>query len=183
MDFYADGAHGRSDAVVEADCFARGALPIDAMAAGRGAGGGSSLRAAAAARARLLCVRGPGNNGGDGYAAARLYAGRGGRAVVIPTGVEARLTGDALTNCVRAHETPRVWFRGPEEPGERPDAWVDAMFGIGLRRPLEGTAERLAGRMAADRRAGSRVVAGGRAVGLDATPAARWARRSRPTGR
>ncbi len=153
---------------LEEDCFSRGMLPVDAM------------ERAACAVADELCKRlppralvtfacGPGNNGGDGYAAARLYADRGGRSVVLALSEEARLTGDALNNCVRAHETPRVWFRDAEEPGERPDAWVDAMFGIGLRRPLDGIAARLVARMAADRMRGSLIVSVDVPSGLDAT--------------
>ncbi len=153
---------------LEAECFRRGVQSIEAME-----------RAAAAVadelfnrlqpRALVYFACGPGMNGGDGYAAARLYAQKGGRAVVIPLGEEARLTGDALTNCVRAHGTPRVWFRGPDEAGERPDAWVDALFGIGLKRPLDGAATHLLERMAADRRAGSLVFAVDIPSGLDAT--------------
>ncbi len=153
---------------LEAECFERGVPSIDAM------------ERAAEAVVEELCRRlppralvhfacGPGNNGGDGYAAARLYALRGGRSVVLPLGVEARLKGDALTNCVRAHETPRVWFRDPEVPGERPDAWVDALFGIGIKRPLDEASLKLVRRMAADRKLGSLVVAVDMPSGLDAT--------------
>ena len=153
---------------LEAECFRRGVQSIDAMERAAAAVADELLKRLQP-RALVYFACGPGMNGGDGYAAARLYAQRGGRAVVIPIGEEARLTGDALTNCVRAHETPRVWFRGPEEAGERPDAWVDALFGIGLKRPLEGAAARLSARMAADRRAGSLVFAVDIPSGLDAT--------------
>jgi NAD(P)H-hydrate epimerase len=153
---------------LEEDCFSRGMLPVDAMERAAGAVA-DELSRRLAPRALVTFACGPGNNGGDGYAAARLYADRGGRSVVITLGEEARLTGDALQNCVRAHETPRVWFRGAEEPGERPDAWVDAMFGIGLRRPLDGIAARLAARMAADRTRGSLIASVDVPSGLDAT--------------
>ena len=42
----------------------------------------------------FLC--GPGNNGGDGYAAARLWAARGGKAHIVE--VTADVRGDALLN-------------------------------------------------------------------------------------
>jgi len=151
---------------LEAECFERGMPSIEAM------------ERAAFAVADELCRRlpprslvyfacGPGNNGGDGYAAARLYASKGGRSVVFSMDEEARLKGDALINCVRAHETPRVWFRDPEAPCERPDAWVDALFGIGISRPLDERSARLVRRMAADRRLGSLVVAVDVPSGLD----------------
>lgn len=153
---------------LEAECFQRGARSIDVMEQAAAAVADEILKRLRP-RALVYFACGPGMNGGDGYAAARLYAQKGGRAVVIPLGEEARLTGDALTNCVRAHDTPRVWFRGPEDAGERPDAWVDALFGIGLKRPLDGAAARLSERMAADRRAGSLVFAVDIPSGLDAT--------------
>lgn len=111
---------------------------------------------------------GPGNNGGDGYAAARLFAGRGGRAGVISLSSEEMLTGDARENCLRAHRTPRVYFRAADELDalETPDIWVDAMFGIGLSRPLSGLYREMAQRMARDRTAGARVAAVDIASGL-----------------
>jgi NAD(P)H-hydrate epimerase len=153
---------------LEAECFRRGASPLEAME--RAAGSVVEvLIKKLPPRALVSFACGPGNNGGDGYAAARLYAAQGGRAVVVPLGEEVRLTGDALVNCLRAHETPRVWFRSPDETFERPDAWVDALFGIGLTRPLNDAALRLTRRIAADRRAGSRVLAVDVPSGLDAT--------------
>jgi len=152
---------------LEAECFERGLKSIDAMERAALAVA-DALRARLAPRALVYFACGPGNNGGDGYAAARLYADRGGRSVVFSLGEETRLKGDALTNCVRAHETPRVWFRDVESPGERPDAWVDAMFGIGISRPLDERSAYLARRMAADRRLGSLVVAVDVPSGLDA---------------
>ena len=153
---------------LEAECFERGMPSIEAMERAALAVTDELCRRLAP-RALVYFACGPGSNGGDGYAAARLYASRGGRAVVFPLGEEARLKGDALINCVRAHETPRVWFRDPEAPGERPDAWVDALFGIGISRPLDERSARLARRMAADRRLGSLVVAVDVPSGLDAS--------------
>ncbi len=153
---------------LETACFERGIRSVDAMERAAGAVA-DFLAERLGCRALVYFACGPGMNGGDGYAAARLYAAKGGRSVVIPLGEEARLTGDALSNCVRAHETPRVWFRGPGEFGERPDAWVDALIGIGLKRPLNEAAAALVRRMAADRRRGSLVVAVDVPSGLDAT--------------
>ena len=79
---------------------------------------------------------GPGNNGGDGYAAARLYSDAGGSAFVVPLADPA--TPDARVNAQRARE------RGipilSQAPWPRMDTAVDALFGIGLTRPLSGPA-------------------------------------------
>ena len=152
---------------LEAECFERGSKSIDAMERAAEAVA-RALSERLPPRALVYFACGTGNNGGDGYAAARLHAARGGRSVVFSLGEEARLKGDALLNCVRAHETPRVWFRDPDAPGERPDAWVDAMFGIGISRPLDERSANLVRRMAADRRLGSLVVAVDVPSGLDA---------------
>ena len=87
---------------------------------------------------RALFACGPGNNGGDGYAAARLFADRGGRALVLTMGDPERQKGDALKNLKRIRTYPGVEFTDFERvmKGERPDAWVDALFGIGLSRPV-----------------------------------------------
>ena len=76
----------------------------------------------------ILC--GPGNNGGDGYAAARLLQAR---------GIEVRVA------ALRAPKAPAaIWARGswngPVETlgdGKPAPVLVDALFGTGLARPLE----------------------------------------------
>ena len=92
------------------------------------------------ARVSVLC--GPGNNGGDGIAAARLLFLRGAAVRVFLAGRYERLTPDAL------EETRRLSECGvglePLEPG-RPEQgdWilsshviVDALFGVGLSREI-----------------------------------------------
>lgn len=82
-------------------------------------------------------VAGPGNNGGDGFVAARLLAERGMSVRVLLVGDRARLKGDAA-------EAARRW-QG-EIGAATPDALsgcgviVDALFGAGLDRPVEGSA-------------------------------------------
>lgn len=98
---------------------------------------------------------GPGGNGGDGYACARLYAQGGGRCAVLPS--EPPRTPDAILNRERALAAG-IPERFPGE-GERPDLWVDALYGTGLSRAPEGAAAALIERMNADRVAGSRVIA------------------------
>jgi hydroxyethylthiazole kinase-like uncharacterized protein yjeF len=89
------------------------------------------------AGARIAVVAGPGNNGGDGLVAARLLRERGYRVRVILPGSADRFKGDALL-------AARRW-NGPYEPAS-PDALtpdevvIDALFGAGLDRPVEGTA-------------------------------------------
>ncbi|PKO66519.1 MAG: bifunctional ADP-dependent NAD(P)H-hydrate dehydratase/NAD(P)H-hydrate epimerase [Betaproteobacteria bacterium HGW-Betaproteobacteria-14] len=83
-----------------------------------------------------LIVCGPGNNGGDGFVLARLLRSRGVVPVVVFTGDEARLPGDArgALEAFRADggETVR------EIPARGFSVAVDALFGIGLQRPIEG---------------------------------------------
>jgi len=90
-------------------------------------------RAGAGGSVTLLC--GPGNNGGDGFVAARLLRERGLTVrVVLPGGVDG-FKGDAALAL-------QSWA-GPVEPlsgfnAAQSDIVVDAMFGAGLTRPLSG---------------------------------------------
>lgn len=89
---------------------------------------------------RIVVVAGPGNNGGDGFVAARLLAERGARVEVMLLGDIGRLKGDAAgaakkwTGPVAAAE-PRA-LAGAE-------VVIDALFGAGLDRPAEGMAHAL----------------------------------------
>lgn len=123
-----------------------------------------------AAERIAIFVCGPGGNGGDGFAAARLHAQHGGKAIVVPLRPEAALAGDARTNCELARTTPGVAFAGLEDLDRLPPpaVWVDAMFGIGLKRPLEPEYLPLVRRMAEDAARGARVLAVDVASGLDA---------------
>jgi len=87
----------------------------------------------------FLC--GPGNNGGDGYAAARLWATRGGQAHVYE--VTADVHGDALVNRRLARMTSGITFHDYADPLPDAAAYVDALFGTGLARPVDGIAARL----------------------------------------
>ncbi|MCR9108715.1 NAD(P)H-hydrate dehydratase [Marivita sp. XM-24bin2] len=87
-------------------------------------------------RALVLC--GPGNNGGDGFVIARRLADRGWAVDVFLYGDVETLPSDARTNhdlwiesgAVRPFATTEIWGC------ERPDLFVDAVFGTGLTRPL-----------------------------------------------
>ena len=92
--------------------------------------------------ARVLFLCGPGNNGGDGYAAARLWRMGGGEALVWE--LDAPVTPDAQMNrtllCMQGVTPTLPCEKLPEGCG----CVVDALFGTGLTRPLTGAAEALA---------------------------------------
>jgi hydroxyethylthiazole kinase-like uncharacterized protein yjeF len=83
-------------------------------------------------RVAVLC--GPGNNGGDGFVAARYLARRGRRVRLALLGDRSKLTGDA-------GEMARRWTGGVEALGPKvlkgADLVVDALFGAGLTRGID----------------------------------------------
>jgi ADP-dependent NAD(P)H-hydrate dehydratase / NAD(P)H-hydrate epimerase len=87
------------------------------------------------AGSRIIVVVGPGNNGGDGFVAARVLAERGYRVNVRLVGDAAQLKGDAAIAAKR-------WTGplGAGDPAALTEAQVviDALFGAGLDRPVEG---------------------------------------------
>lgn len=89
------------------------------------------------ARASVTVVCGPGNNGGDGFIAARILRERGMQVRVMLLGAAETLAGDAALALAR--------WAGPVFPAtaieEGPsDLFIDALFGAGLARPLTGEA-------------------------------------------
>jgi NAD(P)H-hydrate epimerase len=122
---------------------------------------------------RVVVVCGPGNNGGDGLAAARLLAGRGVKAVVFTLGDAAAYRGDAADNAARARAwglelTPLSRRGGREKLAAalaEADGAVDALFGTGLSRGLSGPA---ASAVNVLNRAGRDVVAADLPSGLSA---------------
>ncbi len=87
-------------------------------------------------RALVLC--GPGNNGGDGFVVARLLKERGWEVEVFLYGDAEKLPPDARANYERWCEMGTVasWSRDLIAAAARPDLILDAVFGIGLTRPL-----------------------------------------------
>ena len=87
-----------------------------------------------------LC--GAGNNGGDGIAAARLLFLRGVKVRAFLVGDYERLTADALEETRRLSECGVELERfDPEDAGQRTwvlgcDVVIDALFGVGLSRPV-----------------------------------------------
>ena len=89
--------------------------------------------------ARVLFLCGPGNNGGDGYAAARLWCSGGGQADVWE--VTSAVRGDALTNRTLAllHGVRVLPSVDAVDVAEYA-AVVDALYGTGLNHAIEGDA-------------------------------------------
>jgi hydroxyethylthiazole kinase-like uncharacterized protein yjeF len=86
---------------------------------------------------RVTVVAGPGNNGGDGFVAARLLAERGDRVRMLLLGERDRLRGDAALAAQR--------WAGPLAAASPAglagtDVIIDALFGAGLDRPVDGVA-------------------------------------------
>jgi len=103
--------------------------------------------------ARVSVMTGPGNNGGDGFIAARILAEAGYVVSVGAMAVRERLSGDAAFAAAS--------WTGPTKglsPGlvDDADLVIDALFGAGLDRPIEGVAAQT---IQAVNRSGVRVVA------------------------
>jgi hydroxyethylthiazole kinase-like uncharacterized protein yjeF len=119
----------------------------DRLAVERGVASLDLMERAGAAVADALCARwpegrvavlcGPGNNGGDGFVAARLLAARGREVTLVLLGERSGLRGDAAVNADR-------WDGAVEQLSpdcvDGADVVVDALFGAGLGRPVEGVA-------------------------------------------
>lgn len=92
---------------------------------------------------RVLFVCGSGNNGGDGCAAARIWMQRGGRADVWLMSSPSKMKGDAGTNAcllnVCGANMTILYGEAPEIPTDCA-AIVDALYGTGLSRAMEGAA-------------------------------------------
>lgn len=87
------------------------------------------------ARAAVVC--GPGNNGGDGLAVARLLLGRGYDVTAYLTGDPGRYGADAAGNLAALRALgiqPQDW----DFPCQTFDIMVDALLGVGLDREVKG---------------------------------------------
>jgi hydroxyethylthiazole kinase-like uncharacterized protein yjeF len=92
-----------------------------------------------------LIVCGPGNNGGDGFVLARLLRSRGIEPAVVFVGDEAKLPADARLAFDRFRDEGGATLR--DIPQRAFALAVDALFGIGLQRPLEGAYAALVARL------------------------------------
>ena len=101
---------------------------------------------------RVLVVAGPGNNGGDGFVAARVLSERGYPVRLMLLGDAAALKGDAAEAAAR--------WKGAVEAATADSVTggviVDALFGAGLNRAVEGEARALIEAMNAS---GAKVIA------------------------
>jgi hydroxyethylthiazole kinase-like uncharacterized protein yjeF len=93
---------------------------------------------------RVVVVAGPGNNGGDGFVAARYLAERGYVVRVCFVGERTRLKGDAAL-------AAEQWTGPVEEASPAKlagcDLIIDALFGAGLDRDVDGLARTMIGAM------------------------------------
>ena len=114
--------------------------------------------------APVLVACGPGNNGGDGFVVARHLAACGWSVRVALLGAREALKGDAAAEAAR-------WTGAVEtlEPGafKGAELVVDAIFGAGLARPLDGAA-----RAAVEAMRGRTVIAVDVPSGLDGSTGA-----------
>jgi ADP-dependent NAD(P)H-hydrate dehydratase / NAD(P)H-hydrate epimerase len=102
---------------------------------------GTAVAAAVAARhpegSSVVVLCGTGNNGGDGFVAARVLAQRGYHVQVMLAGEKSQLKADAafVANKWKGHTAAA-------HPGgfAGADVMIDALFGAGLDRPIEGPA-------------------------------------------
>lgn len=130
------------------------AIEREAIAASGGPSFGLMQRAGAAALAslrgrwpqarRLTIFCGPGNNGGDGFMLAALARAAGMQAHVVALDTDAR--GDAASAreaWTRAGGAVAAWQPGQVLPAA--DVLVDALYGIGLDRALQGAAAQVVG--------------------------------------
>jgi ADP-dependent NAD(P)H-hydrate dehydratase / NAD(P)H-hydrate epimerase len=132
--------------------------------AGRAVAEEASRRFPDARRVAVLC--GPGNNGGDGFVAARHLLDKGYAVRLGFDGDPARLPADAAAMA-------KLWTGGVEPLGadflDQADVVIDALFGAGLARPIEGA---LAALIEAVNASGLPVIAVDVPSGIDGTTGA-----------
>lgn len=116
---------------------------------------------------RVLVLAGPGDNGGDGFVAARVLAQRGARVAVAVVAAEARIAGSARAMLDRLRET-RVHVAFPADAAalatlaaslDRWDFVIDALLGTGAEGAPRGLVAAACGVANDARRRGAHVVA------------------------
>jgi hydroxyethylthiazole kinase-like uncharacterized protein yjeF len=103
-----------------------------------GAAAWDALRRDWPAARRIVVVCGTGNNGGDGYVLARLALEAQCRVTVLQAGDAARIGGDALTARAAYRAAGGEVRSGDPACLTEAEVIVDALFGTGLARALEG---------------------------------------------
>ncbi len=138
-------------------------LSIDSLMGSAGAAVADAVAEIAQGRCSVSVLCGPGNNGGDGYVAARLMAERGFRVSLFAARAPAE-DGPAGRAAARARDAGLVPRPLAEFRPSSGDLVVDALYGAGLSRPLAGDEAIAAARSA---EAGAAVVAVDVPTGLD----------------
>jgi hydroxyethylthiazole kinase-like uncharacterized protein yjeF len=140
-----------------ADAFAisSGTPGIELMEAAGRAVADEAAAMARDASALIVVLCGPGNNGGDGFVAARLLAERGFRVELSLLGTRERLKGDAA---LAAAQWSGSCGRADEQRLDGAALVIDALFGAGLDRDLQGAARALVDRVNVWRAAGRGLV-------------------------
>ncbi len=115
-------------------------------------------------RGRIAVFCGPGGNGGDGFIAARLLATRGYAVELGLLGRREALKGDPALAAAR--------YNGPVRDAAamdlaQADCVIDALFGAGLARDIDGEAKAIIDRVNAFARIGGRVLAVDVPSGID----------------
>jgi hydroxyethylthiazole kinase-like uncharacterized protein yjeF len=98
---------------------------------------------------RIIVAAGPGQNGGDGFIAAALLARQGYRVSLYMLGTRDRLRGDSA---LAAQDWSGEAGAIENAPFEEADLIIDALFGTGLVRDLDGAAHRAVERINASRK-------------------------------
>ncbi len=135
--------------------------------AGRGVAHGAAKHFGSPLALRALVLCGPGNNGGDGYVAARHLHAAGARVRVVVAAPRAKVRGDALAH-LGLLEGAGLRAEFVEDPAaiaalaDVPDRWdwaFDALLGTGASGPLQGAIAAASQALRRLRARGTRVVA------------------------
>lgn len=143
--------------MAEADRLAGASIPLSTLMenAGRAVAERVRLLAAGATGGTIVVLCGPGNNGGDGYVAARLLAEDGLQVVLAAVANGGGLRGDAAG---AASRWPGAVLGLGEVSFDEAMVVVDALFGAGLGRDLEGEVAAVVRRANAWRHASGRPL-------------------------
>jgi hydroxyethylthiazole kinase-like uncharacterized protein yjeF len=143
----------------EAEAEGRG-LPVSVLMENAGTALAAAAQQLAAAQGRFLVVAGPGNNGGDGFVAARKLRAAGRRVSVWRVADAAKLKGDAARNHLALERTGVPVHASGAALALRPgDVVIDALFGTGLARAPQGDAADAIRQVLSWRASGIRILA------------------------
>lgn len=98
----------------------------------------AELKGKEAGQVRIWSLCGPGNNGADGVAAARILCLEGYQAEILMAGDPGRQSDECKVQLDIARHVGVVVREWQRAKGESCDILIDAVFGVGLTRPVEG---------------------------------------------